>query len=71
MSNLWDRLVIRFWRKRQQAIDLDVLWPSVRQQAYDLDTARRAFRMHMQSDAAYSYMSDAERDEYAAHLPER
>lgn len=68
MSNLWDRLIIRFWRKRQQAVDLDTLWPALCQQTGDLDTARRAFRKHMEDDPAYGYMTEVERNEYAARL---
>jgi hypothetical protein len=68
VKRLWDRLVIRFWRRRQQLVDLMILWPSLCERAA-IGDARRAFRAHMQIDPAYRHLTDAERDAFVARLP--
>jgi hypothetical protein len=39
------------------------------EQTGDLEQARTVYRTLMQLDPAYGYMTDAERDDYAARLP--
>lgn len=47
------RWLISLWRKRQRAIDLDVLWPACKQEAPDLDHAKAAFAVHAFHDPAW------------------
>ena len=47
------RWLFDWWHARQRAIDLKILWPSCRDQAPDLDTARTAFRWHAMHDKAW------------------
>lgn len=54
------RWLFDWWHARQRAIDLKILWPSCRDQAPDLDTARTAFRWHAMHDKAWLCLGDAE-----------
>ena len=47
------RWIIRRWHARQRAIDIEMLWPSCRRLAGDLDRARAAFALHAFHDAAW------------------
>lgn len=64
------RWLAALWKAQQRAIDARILWPSFREQARTIDDARGAFRMHMALDPAYNMMSEEERNEYLARLPE-
>lgn len=53
----------RWWRKRQRRIDMEILWPSIKDDALhgqaskdrpSLYLARSAFRMHCLSDPAWT-----------------
>jgi hypothetical protein len=52
--------VIGWLRARQRAIDIDILWPSCRDQTDDLDHARAAFAMHAFHDRAWLVLGDDE-----------
>lgn len=39
--------------KRRRQIDMDTLWTSMKEQAPDIETARRAFTVHALSDNAW------------------
>lgn len=54
------RWVIRWWHARQRAIDLEILWPSCRDQAPDLATAQVAFTMHAFNDPAWQELGSDE-----------
>lgn len=46
-------LLIKWWHRRQRAIDLAILWPTIRDRASDLNTARLAFAYHAIRDHAW------------------
>lgn len=48
------------WHKRLRSIDIDILWPSCRDGAPDLVTARAAFTIHACHDHAWSNLSNDE-----------
>lgn len=45
--------LLDIWQYRQRAIDLDILWPTCRANATDLDHARAAFAYHAFHDPAW------------------
>lgn len=53
-----------WWRDRQRAIDLDILWPSCKQHAHSLTDARIAFLKHMSMDPAWSGMTEEELERF-------
>jgi hypothetical protein len=55
------RAIQRWWRARQRAIDLQILWPICKEKARSLDHARAAFAVHAFSDPAWV-------DEYGDNL---
>lgn len=52
--------LLSFWYKRQRAIDLQILWPSCRDLAPDLDHAKAAFAVHAYHDRAWLTLGEAE-----------
>jgi hypothetical protein len=53
--------LLRWWRKRQRAIDLDILWPACREEADgDLDVAKAAFAVHAFHDPAWLELGETE-----------
>jgi hypothetical protein len=52
MSSMW-RWLVEWWPNRQRSIDLDILWPTCKEQALDLDHARAAFAVHAFHDPAW------------------
>lgn len=46
--------MFKWWRKRQRAIDLQILWPVCVQKAPDINIARRAFMLHCINDSAWN-----------------
>jgi hypothetical protein len=54
--------LLKFWRARQRAIDLDILWPECLRQAKEweqadvpaLDLAKAAFMTHCANDPAWT-----------------
>ncbi|WP_135210396.1 hypothetical protein [Vitreimonas flagellata] len=47
------RWIRDWWWARQRAIDLEILWPSCRDNAPDLDRAKAAFAVHAFNDPAW------------------
>jgi hypothetical protein len=62
-------LLARWWNKRRRNIDVQTLWPQCLENAGSREVARRAFRLHMQLDPAYSDLSDDEKDMFLETLP--
>lgn len=56
---LW-RWLMKRWRERQRAADLELLWPACYDQTGDLESARQVFMVHVHLDDAWSDLSDAE-----------
>jgi hypothetical protein len=54
------RWLLNLWRSRQRAIDLDILWPTCKEQAADLNHAKAAFAMHAFHDRAWLVLGDDE-----------
>jgi hypothetical protein len=54
--------LLEWWHHRQRRIDLDILWPSIRNNAASLDKAKQAFRMHAYCDRAWNGISRSEID---------
>jgi hypothetical protein len=52
--------LILWWFARQRRLDLEVLWPSIQQEAPDLETARAMFAIHAYRDPAWLVLSDEE-----------
>lgn len=48
------------WHERQRAVDLQLLWPSCKKQAPDLDHAKAAFAWHAFRDKAWLILGEAE-----------
>jgi hypothetical protein len=46
-------LILSWWRARQRRVDLELLWPTCKQLAPDLDHARMAFAVHALQDPAW------------------
>lgn len=69
MRKLWLWCVLP-WKQAQQRINLQILWPSIREQASSQPLARAAFRAHMENDPAYNYMTEQEKAEYVFNLPD-
>jgi hypothetical protein len=46
-------LIISAWRAWQRRVDLQILWPTCKQLAPDLDHARMAFAVHALHDNAW------------------
>jgi hypothetical protein len=65
-QRVWDVV----WKSRQRKIDAQILWPSIREQAPDIEVARHAFLKHAENDPAYSNMSMHELRNYVWSLPE-
>lgn len=53
-------LILMWWRRRQRAIDMDLLWPICCAHAPDLATAKVAFAMHATRDPAWQALGDEE-----------
>ena len=56
----------KWWRKRQRAIDLEILWPQCCELAPDLDHAKAAFAMHAFHDHAWT--ADYSHDELKDYI---
>lgn len=54
------RWIIDRWYMHQRAIDLNILWPACRDQARDLEAARRAFMIHALHDTAWMHLGREE-----------
>jgi hypothetical protein len=52
--------VRRWWRRRQRAADLRILWPACVAQAPAIEYARAAFAIHALHDPAWSDYTAAE-----------
>ena len=52
--------LLRRWHARQRAIDLQILWPSCKQVAHDLDHAKAAFAFHAFHDPAWLELGEDE-----------
>lgn len=49
-----------WWYKRQRTIDLQILWPSCRNLAPNLDQAKAAFAVHAFNDPAWMSLGENE-----------
>lgn len=47
------RWLSKWWHKRQRDIDVQILWPSCRDNASDIYQARGAFAAHAFNDSAW------------------
>ena len=54
------RWLIDKWYARLRRIDLDILWPTCREQAPDLDHARAAFAVHAFHGRAWLWLGEDE-----------
>jgi hypothetical protein len=54
------RWLVSKWHAKQRAIDIDILWPACKEQAYDLDHARAAFAIHAFQDSAWQSLGEDE-----------
>ena len=45
--------MMKWWRKRQRAIDMEILWPVCKEQAATLEHAKAAFAVHVYNDVAW------------------
>lgn len=46
------------WYARLRKIDMDILWPTCRDQAKNLDNARAAFAVHAMNDPAWMFLGE-------------
>jgi hypothetical protein len=54
--------VLGWWRARQRAIDVDVLWPAIAKNAQCPTAAREAFKLHARMSRAWDGFGAAELD---------
>lgn len=54
------RRIVDWWHERQRNIDLEILWPSCKEQASDLEDAKVAFAMHALNDSAWTCLGHEE-----------
>jgi hypothetical protein len=52
--------IVRWWRKWQRNVDLEILWPVCKTKARNLEDAREAFLLHAKLDPAWQDMSEQE-----------
>jgi hypothetical protein len=45
---------MKWQRKRQRSIDLEILWPVCKEQSVDLDRAKAAFAYHCFNDRSWT-----------------
>jgi hypothetical protein len=45
--------IMRWWYARMRRIDLEILWPTCKREAGDLDHAKAAFAVHAFNDNAW------------------
>jgi hypothetical protein len=50
---LWVMMFRSWWRARQRRIDVQILWPSCKTQAPDIDHAKAIFAVHAFHDVAW------------------
>jgi hypothetical protein len=60
-------IIARWWHARMRRIDLEILWPTCKEEAYDLDHAKAAFAVHAFNDPAWLELG---RDELMARIDE-
>lgn len=48
------RWLARWWRQRQRATDMDILWPACKEHAGTLEHARAAMMVHCMNDSAWT-----------------
>jgi hypothetical protein len=46
-------IIMRWWYARMRRFDLQILWPTCKAEARDLDHARAAFAVHAFNDPAW------------------
>jgi hypothetical protein len=54
------RLLLDRWHARQRNDDLSMLWPSIRDMAGDMNTAKAAFAVHAFNDKAWLCLGEKE-----------
>jgi hypothetical protein len=47
------RLIMNWWHARLRRIDMEILWPTLRRKAPDLDHAKAGFAIHAFHDPAW------------------
>ncbi len=52
--------LLNWWHARQRKIDLNILWPSCKELAPDMDHAKAAFAVHAFHDRAWLCLGEAE-----------
>jgi hypothetical protein len=60
--------LLLWWKRRQQKMDLALLWPVCLQECKTEDDAKAIFRFHMDIDPAYNRMTAREKDAYVEEL---
>lgn len=48
----------KLWYTRLRRIDLEILWPSCKKAAPDLDTAKAVFAVHAYKDRAWLFLGE-------------
>lgn len=48
------KFLLRLWRKYQRKTDLEILWPTCKARAQNLDHAKAAFAVHCFADSAWT-----------------
>jgi hypothetical protein len=59
MLNFWG-WITEWWHAQQRAIDVQILWPTCKAQARDLDHAHQAFKLHASNDEAWLSLGTTE-----------
>lgn len=55
--------ILERWRARQRKLDLEILWPVLRDATPDRALARETFRLHASQEMCWRCLSNAEREQ--------
>lgn len=62
-------MIIKWWRRRQRTLDIELLWPSCKQQTKTRLDAEAVFRVHMEMDPAYGDLDECDKLKFLKELP--
>ena len=60
--------LLALWYAHLRRIDLEILWPTCRNQATDLDHAKAAFALHAMNDHAWLFLGEEKIIEFIYQL---
>jgi hypothetical protein len=61
--------LLRWWRRRQHAMDVAILWPTCLEEGRTREKAKMLFYVHMCMDPSYSHMTEDDKHHFIEALP--